>query len=475
MMKCVSAEHCRFRMDGTMLLRRDFLQIARTGVLVAAASPALAGKLNLAPAELRGSIDAVKNGLSPDTSDDQGKTLNKLIRMAAQAKAQLFLPPGNYHVSNLDLPDETRIVGVPGASRLVYGGDGHLGMAENVRRIELNGLVIDGAHRRLADYCKAILHLTHVDMVHIDNCEITGSGKFGLWLENCGGRISDNQISGASEAGIYVVQSRAMTITGNIVSRCGNGGILAHRWTKADDGTIISGNRISDIAAKSGGTGENGNGINIFRADNVMISNNVISGCAFSAIRSNAGSNVQILGNQCRASGETAIYSEFGFEGAIVANNLVDGAANGISIVNFNEGGRLATVTGNILRNLSTTGPYPAQGMGFGIGIAAEADTAITGNVIENAPKCGLLLGWGTFLRDVTATGNVVRNSPVGCAITIVEGAGAALLSGNLFENTPKGAILGYRWTEPATPELASASATTFSNVTLASNLATNP
>ena len=46
-----------------------------------------------------------------------------------------------------------------------------------------------------------------------------------------------------------------------------------------------------------------------------------------------------------------AIYSEFGFEGAVIADNVVDGAGNGISVTNFNEGGRLASVRGNIVRN----------------------------------------------------------------------------------------------------------------------------
>ena len=34
---------------------------------------------------------------------------------------------------------------------------------------------------------------------------------------------------------------------------------------------IISGNRVSSIRANDGGTGENGNGINIFRADGVTV------------------------------------------------------------------------------------------------------------------------------------------------------------------------------------------------------------
>ena len=125
-------------------------------------------------------------------------------------------------------------------------------------------------------------------------------------------------------------------------------------------------------------------------------------------------------------SGEVGIYSEFSFEGAMIAINIVDGAATGICVVNFNDGGRVAVVNGNIVRNLTGVGPYPPDPPGFGVGIAIEADTSATGNVIDGAPRFGMLLGWGPFLRDVAATGNVIRRAPVGVAVSVVEGTGSA-------------------------------------------------
>ena len=113
-----------------------------------------------------------------------------------------------------------------------------------------------------------------------------------------------------------------------------------------------SANRIERIAAKSGGSGQNGNAINVFRAGSVMVSGNRIADCAFSAIRSNSGSNCQMIGNSCARLGEVALYAEFSFEGAVIANNLVDKAATGVAVTNFNEGGRLAVVQGNLIRNL---------------------------------------------------------------------------------------------------------------------------
>ena len=54
---------------------------------------------------------------------------------------------------------------------------------------------------------------------------------------------------------------------------------------------------------------------------------------------------------------EVAIYSEFAFEGAVIANNTVDICAIGAVACNFNEGGRIAVVQGNIFRNMLTKRP----------------------------------------------------------------------------------------------------------------------
>lgn len=439
-----------------MVTRRLFLSSIGFGAAgIASQAGAQKRQLPVVDVDLRGSIDASAHGIRPGAGDRKSKAFEKLLRQAAAKNTPVFLPPGDYVISNVTLPDNTRITGVAGATRIVYGGDGHLFAADGLARVELANLVIDGANRWLDDTVQGLVHLSNVANVTIENCEIQGSSKSAVSLERCGGRIDRNRLSGAAEHALYAVESHDLSVTGNHVFDCGNGGILIHRWQKGRDGTIVSGNRIARISATNGGTGEYGNGINIFRADDVMIGNNHVSGCAFSAIRSNAGSNVQIAGNTCLDSGEVAIFSEFGFEGAIVNGNIVDGAASGILIVNFNEGGRLATVTGNVVRNLSLEGPYADDGAGFGFGILVEADTVVSGNTIENAPRSGLMLGWGPYMRALVVSGNLVRKSPVGCAVTVVEEAGSALIAGNVFEDTPEAAIAGYRWKERVTGDLA--------------------
>jgi len=289
----------------------------------------------------------------------------------------------------------------------------------------------------------------------MDNCELLGASKNAIALERVSGRIENCEISGAAQAAIWSVDAGRMRIAGNMISDCGYGGILVHRWQPGEDGTIVSGNRIDRILARSGGTGQFGNGINVFRAGRVIISDNQISDCAFSAIRSNSGSNVQISGNNCVRSGETSIYSEFAFEGAVISNNIVDGAANGISVVNFNEGGRMSAVNGNLVRNLSTKGPYTADAPGFGVGITVEADASVSGNVIERAPLYGMHLGWGPYLRNVVATGNVIREAGEGIAVSVVEGVGSVVISDNVIDGARRGAIVGHRWSEAVTGDLA--------------------
>lgn len=455
-----------------MLNRRTLLTgTAGFAVMGLALGKAVAASLSgIEKASMRGSINATELGVQPGTSDDQSEAFAKLLRDANARDMPVFLPPGTYVVSNLSLPGRVRLSGVPGATRVVYGGDGHLFMAEQADHIELSGLVFDGSNRTMGGYTQGLLDLRRIAHLAIDNCQITGSGKNGLALEHAIGRIERSEISGAADAGIYSVEAGGLSITGNTVSDCANGGILVHRWQVAEDGTMVTGNRVQRIQARGGGTGQNGNGINAFRAGNVVISGNIVSDCAFSAIRANSASNLQISGNTCSRSGETAIYSEFSFEGAIISNNIVDGAANGISIVNFNEGGRMGVCSGNIVRNLSTSGPYPADSPGFGVGIGVEADTTVSNNVIENAPLYGMQIGWGPYLRNVVATGNIIRKAGTGIVVSVVEGAGTAVISDNIIDGALNGAVVGQRWAEPATGDLASSNDTGYAHLTVERN-----
>jgi uncharacterized secreted repeat protein (TIGR03808 family) len=449
--------------------RRDLLRHISIGAVLAA-TPAFATSNLSQNAGLRGAIDASDLGIFPNLLDDQSRAFAQILNTASEQNQEIFLPPGTYLLSNITLPLRVRLKGIQGASRIIYGGDGGLFSANDSDVVELCGITFDGANRALSKDVLGLIEGRRARRIVIDDCEIIGSTKYGVMLESCSGRIERSNISGAGLAGIYSVEGGDVSIAGNVVQDCANGGILVHRWQDGEDGTIVSGNRVERIGARDGGTGQNGNGINVFRARNVQVSGNQIADCAFSAVRFNSASDAQIIGNNCLRSGETGIYAEFAFEGAIIANNVVDGAANGISVVNFNEGGRLSTVSGNIVRNLKAQGPYPAEGLGFGNGINVEADSAVTGNTIENVPNIAITMGFGPYMRNLVVSNNVIGKAGQGIGVSVVEGVGKAVITGNVFDKIKKGAIFGHEWAKVVTGDMAKHGNQGFDNLTVERN-----
>ncbi len=439
--------------------RRTFLTSALSGVAAAGVgvSAARAAVDPEAPV-LRDTLNAAELGVKPGDSENQSRTMQRLLDLASDDDREIFLPAGTYVVSELKLPARTRLTGVAGATRLVFAGGRFMLSGEHAELISLKSLMIDGANQPLADYVPGIVHLADSRGVAIENCTIVGSGGSGIALDRSSGRVSGNTITTAHGAGIRAIESTGLTIADNTVDDCGNAGIQVWRWTEGEDGTIVTGNRVTRIAARDGGTGQNGNGINIFRAHGVIVATNRISDCAFTAIRANSANNVQITGNNCQRCGEVAIYAEFSFAGAVIANNIVDTAQTGISVTNFNDGGHLAVVSSNIVRNLAN------------IGIAVEADTTVNANVVDGAPKLGIQIGWGQYLRDVTVTGNVIRGAPVGIGVSVVDGAGSAVISDNVIAGADKGAILGMRWEKPASGDLAAGGAAQFPHLLVERN-----
>jgi len=290
-------------------------------------------------------------------------------------------------------------------------------------------------------------------------------------LEGVEGEVTGSTVSDAGNAAIFARDSRGLVIARNTIRAAGNNGIQVWRSEPGDDGTLVIDNRIEGVLARSGGSGQNGNGINVFRAANVLVQGNRIRACAFSAVRGNAASNMQVVANNCTGVGEVALYAEFGFEGALIANNVVDGAAIGVAVTNFKQGGRLAVVQGNVIRNLLPKRPAGTDpGDGAGIGIGVEADSTVTGNVVENAPTAGISIGFGQYLRDVAVTGNVVRSAAVGIAVSVATGAGTAVIADNLITGTQRGAIVGMERQKQVTGDLATDGAARFAHLAISGN-----
>jgi uncharacterized secreted repeat protein (TIGR03808 family) len=446
--------------------RRRFLALAAASV-AGASVPALAAT-KPSPIGALGA-DATHFGLRPGDPDDQSRALQRAIDECAKTRAPLAFPPGVYRAGNVNLADGTQLLGVRGATRLVLTHGPSLLAARGTGHITLSGLVIDGGHRKLPER-RGLVHGESLRGVRITDCDIVDTST-GLYLVGTGGEISGASLTNLADVAIFSLDATGLTISRNTISGAGNNGILVFRSQPGDDGTIVADNRIANINNSSGGSGQYGNAVNAFRAANVIVRGNRIRNCAFSAIRGNSASNIQIAGNSITAAREVAIYSEFAFEGAVIAHNTIDGAAIGVSVTNFNKGGRLAVIEGNIVRNLLPKRPAGTDpGDGAGIGLYAEADTAVTGNVVENAPHAGILVGWGRHLRDVSVSGNVVRKADIGIGASVSPGAGTALIANNVIAETVRGAIVGMDHHRIASGDLTKGGAERYANLTISGN-----
>jgi uncharacterized secreted repeat protein (TIGR03808 family) len=445
--------------------------------LIGASAAGAAGALAMSPGAARAAQltsilgrDATQYGVHPGSPDDQTKVLQRAIDEATRAQVPLALPPGVYRTGMLRLQSGSQLVGVRGATRFVFNGGVSMFSGEGANSVGLTNVTLDGSGLPLPTR-RGLVHCLGGRDIRITDCEVTGSGGNGIWLENVSGEVSGNIITKSATTAIVSFDAQGLLVTRNTIQGTNDNGIEILRTAIGDDGTLVADNRIEDIKAGPGGSGQYGNAINAFRAGNVIVRGNRIRNCDYSAVRGNSASNIQITGNSVSDVREVALYSEFSFEGAVIANNTVDGAALGVSVCNFNEGGRLAVVQGNIIRNLLAKRPIgTAPDDDAGIGIYVEADTTVSGNVIENAPSFGIVAGWGKYLRDVVISGNVIRNALVGVGVSVTPGAGTALVNNNMISETPRGAVVGLDHARPITSDLSAEGAQRFAQVVLGSN-----
>jgi len=123
-------------------------------------------------------------------------------------------------------------------------------------------------------------------------------------------------------------------------------------------------------------------------------------------------------------------------------------------MTNLDHNGRLAVCSGNIVRNIaerSLVNPDTRP-----IGIYAEAETTVTGNVVEAVPGIGIMAGYGTFLRNVVISDNVINAAHIGIGVSVVEdpSPGPVMISDNLIVEPLEHGIVGLHWDDIASDDL---------------------
>jgi len=411
---------------------------------------------------------AIVPELNPGTPDDQSGPLQDALLRASAEGRPLFLPPGTYYVQNLQVPSNLVVQGIPGKTVLAAAAAAPVARIAGSAHVRFENITFGPGHGGPEGSEAGLLEIEASDHVTLADCAFTGGKASGLAIHDAAAEIDTCDFLGHALAAIVSVDSRGLSITGNRIAGCGNGGILIWGNGSRRGSSTVIGNSISGVGATAGGNGQNGNGINVFRCDDVLIANNRIADCAFTAIRLNATNNVVVSGNLCRNSGEVGIFSEFAFTGSVIADNIVDGAALGISVTNMDHSGQVATVTGNIVRNIraaSAVNPDTRP-----IGIYAEAETTVTGNTVHAVAGTGIRAGNGPFLRNVVIADNVLSAVNTGIGVSVVDKAGAVSISGNTIAAADHD-IVGMEWEDVVSDDLVR-DAARYPHVTLSGNRA---
>ncbi len=367
------------------------------------------------------------------TYSGNGSDLQAAIDAAITAGKSLYIAAGTYDVTNVGIGGPIRIFGTPGKVIIrPTAGSAYAFYFGAFGEATMEGLIFDGAGRSLVvdgglPY-QAMVAAKRAQApnsrLRVRDCTFRNSPHAGIQLFAIAAEIEGCSFE-ALGGGIACRDNYGVRITGNDFTSIVGNAVYLDRTTLGQDGTMIAKNRITTVTqGDPSSTGWEGNGILANSATNVQIADNWLNGCAYSSIRANYCSGVQIVGNTCLAGGETAIYVEAaGIDqltaghGAVVVGNLVDDTATGISVCNYDHNGRLAVIGDNLVRNAvvkTVNVGAPNQSTTGGCGIIVEADCNVSGNVVENAARFGVVLGTNDYTDDLLCNDNLIRNAPIG-------------------------------------------------------------
>lgn len=379
---------------------------------------------------------------------------------ARSAGLPLFIRPGTYPTTEITVNASNGggqslwVYAMPSTVTLQLTSGSNLLNINGVNRCRIENIDFDGNHVTFANLSdsSALIALNNARYTQIFNCQIYNSVACGVYASNgSDNTIRDCIVYGCS-VGLWTLDSFSQ-ISSNIVQSCANNGVMIWTSNVTGNNSIVSGNLITSIASGSG-TGQNGNGIEVYKAVAVNVIGNSISGCQYSAIRFNGGGDAIVLGNNCYGARETAIFIEAptsgtDLNGAVVCANMVDTAGNGISVANSGDGGqgtaRSVAISGNrvagiVHQTINDPGYIPTTSIAFGISV--ERACVVSGNLVDGAAGVGINVGHNSASGDVNTTGNLVLNSPLGIAYSAQNGAGNIVISSNEIQGASSGAIV---------------------------------
>src|SRR5207248_7262718 len=162
--------------------RRHFIgATAATGAFTATEAVAASATSSSVPVSGLG-VDAIHLGVRFNGPEDQTEALQRAIDRTAGARLPLILAPGVYRARGLVLPTGARLIGVPGATRIVATDNAPIIVARGADHILLSGIIFDGSGKALSGN-SGLIQLAAGRGIAIRDCEVIGIGGIGILLE----------------------------------------------------------------------------------------------------------------------------------------------------------------------------------------------------------------------------------------------------------------------------------------------------
>lgn len=399
----------------------------------------------------------VTQAASPGAGWTTMATVQAAFDKARNDGRPLFIRPGVYTTAPVVVTTGTGggkplyAYAVPGTVTIKLASAGNLLTIQGVASCKLEGLIFDAAGVALPNPESALLRVENADPL-VSQCVFVNSTKTGIYATaNANAKIDKCRIASCN-FGIWSSDATS-EISGNIVESCTNNGIMIYRSTVTGDSSRVTENLVKDIGSTSG-TGQNGNGVSIYRAIGVVVSDNRFFNCQYSAVRANGGGNLTVADNNIYNAREMAIFIEatsagINLNGATITGNTIDNAGIGISVANqglYGDGvAKRATVSNNhitgIVKRVITDPGYVPQ-TGNGAAIVVEGGCVVSANVIETAAGFGIIAGTNDATRDLNINGNLVISAATGIGWSNHPSAGQVLIVGNMVKGATNGSIV---------------------------------
>lgn len=396
-------------------------------------------------------LNATDYGFTPSAANPSAALSSAISAAIAQGRP-LFIDPGSYTVSNVVITGSLDLIGVPGKVTLkLASGANAILVLQNFGRARLSGLIFDGVNLTPSDsygvgYRALVVAqrtTSTISRLAVERCVFQHADGYGLGLSQCAASIADSDFNDLFAA-TGAENHEGFVFEDSRLSAMRNNGVVMSRDAGTPTITRIVGNRINGVARTTPeSTGYQGNGVLIEAESNVVVAQNEIYDCAFTAVRLNGCTRSRVSQNHCDKHGEVAIYVE-GFSNGrqiandgfdvVVSDNVINDAGVGVAIANIDNSGRLGVIANNVIRRISkrtvaagTANQYTSPGKA----IAAETCVLIANNFVEDAFQ-GVDLSAGSYTQDSVIIGNVLRKTTLAMGVSTVTGAKEVLIGDNL-------------------------------------------